>query len=302
MPLFKGISAFPITPSDDHGIVDVDAVGHLVKHLAEAGVDSIGLLGSAGTYAYLSRTERLRAVRAAVRAVGRQVPLMVGIGALRTDDAQNLARDAEAEGADGLLMAPVSYTPLTQDEAFEHYATVTATTRLPLCVYNNPSTTHFTFTPDLLDRLADLPNIAAVKMPMPSAGTIGNDLKGLRSRATGDLAIGYSGDWGMADALIAGAEAFYSVIAGFLPAQAMALAAAIDSRDTNEAARIVRQLRPLCALCRELGGVRVAYAAVAQLGLCIASPPRPILPISETDRRRVAKAIWATMGHDGQED
>jgi len=295
MALFRGISAFPITPTDDHGIVDIEGVARLVRHLAEAGVDSIGLLGSTGTYAYLSRTERLRAVRAAVQAVGGWVPLMVGVGALRTDDAQDLARDAEAEGADELLMAPVSYTPLTQHEAFEHYATVAATTRLPLCVYNNPSTTHFAFTPALLDRLAELPNIAAVKMPLPSAGTIVPDLNGLRSRSTGVLAIGYSGDWGMADALAAGADAFYSVLAGFLPAQAMALAAAIETNDTNETARISRQLQPLFELFRELGSLRVAYAAVAELGLGSVSPPKPILPISETDVRRVAKALWAIM-------
>lgn len=295
MALFRGISAFPITPTDDHGIVDIEGVARLVRHLAEAGVDSIGLLGSTGTYAYLSRTERLRAVRAAVQAVGGWVPLMVGVGALRTDDAQDLARDAEAEGADGLLMAPVSYTPLTQHEAFEHYATVAATTRLPLCVYNNPSTTHFAFTPALLDRLAELPNIAAVKMPLPSAGTIVPDLNGLRSRSTGVLAIGYSGDWGMADALAAGADAFYSVLAGFLPAQAMALAAAIETNDTNETARISRQLQPLFELFRELGSLRVAYAAVAELGLGSVSPPKPILPISGTDVRRVAKALWAIM-------
>lgn len=295
MALFRGISAFPITPTDDHGIVDIEGVARLVRHLAEAGVDSIGLLGSTGTYAYISRTERLRAVRAAVQAVGGRVPLMVGIGALRTDDAQDLARDAEAEGADGLLMAPVSYTPLTQHEAFEHYATVAATTRLPLCVYNNPGTTHFAFTPALLDRLAELPNIAAVKMPLPSAGLIGNDLTELRSRATGVLAIGYSGDWGMADALAAGADGFYSVLAGFLPVQAMALAAAIEANDTNETARINRQLQPFFELFRQLGSLRVAYAAVAELGLGSVSPPKPILPISGTDVRRVAKALWAIM-------
>lgn len=118
MSIFHGLSAFPITPANEHGVVDTDGVMHLTDHLSASRVNSIGLLGSTGVYAYLTRIERNRAVRAAVQAARGRVPVIVGIGALRTDDAQNLARDAEAEGADGLLMAPVSYTPLTQDETF----------------------------------------------------------------------------------------------------------------------------------------------------------------------------------------
>lgn len=64
---------------------------------------------------------------------------------LRTDDAQDLARDAEAEGANALLLAPVSYTPLTDEDAFHRYGAVASATSLPLRIYNNPSTKHFTF-------------------------------------------------------------------------------------------------------------------------------------------------------------
>lgn len=298
MALFQGISAFPITPADEHGVVDVEGVARLVTHLADAKVDSIGLLGSTGTYAYLSRTERRRALRAAVKAVAGRTLLMVGVGSLRTDDAQDLARDAEAEGADGLLMAPVSYTPLTQDEAFEHYVAVAATTRLPLCIYNNPGTTHFNFSLALLDRLAEVPNIAAVKMPLPANGAIDADLADMRGRATGKLAIGYSGDWGMADALLAGANAFYSVLAGFLPAPAMAIAKGVAEQDRHGAARIDRQLAPLWELFRELGSLRVAYVAAAELSLATATPPRPILPVSADDRRRIAKALWVATGDE----
>lgn len=300
MALFEGISAFPITPADEHGVVDVEGVARLVTHLADARVDSIGLLGSTGTYAYLSRTERRRALRAAVKAVAGRTPLMVGIGSLRTDDAQDLARDAEAEGADGLLMAPVSYTPLTQDEAFEHYAAVAATTRLPLCIYNNPGTTHFNFSPALLDRLAEVPNIAAVKMPLPANCAINADLADMRARTMSKLAIGYSGDWGMADALLAGADAFYSVLAGFLPAQAMAIAKSAADQDRHEVARVDRQLAPLWELFRELGSLRVAYVAAAELSLATVTPPRPILPVSADDQRRIAKALWMTTGDEAE--
>ena len=58
-----------------------------------------------------------------------------------------LARDAEAAGADGLLLAPVSYTPLLDDEVFEHFRAVAGATALPICIYDNPATTGFTLPP-----------------------------------------------------------------------------------------------------------------------------------------------------------
>lgn len=157
MTIFRGLSAFPITSADANGCVDTEALGRMVARLCAVEVDSIGLLGSTGTYVYLSREERSRAVAAAAEAVAGRTRLIVGIGALRTDAVVALARDAERAGADALLLAPVSYTPLTQDEVFEHYRATAAATGLPLCIYNNPGTTHFSFGLPLLQRLADAP-------------------------------------------------------------------------------------------------------------------------------------------------
>lgn len=291
MSIFHGLSAFPITPADEHGIVDADGVMCLAARLADAGVDSIGLLGSTGTYAYLTRTERCRAIRAAVKSVGGRTPLIVGVGALRTDDAQDLARDAEAEGANALLLAPVSYTPLTEEEAFQHYVAVAGTTSLPLCIYNNPGTTHFTFSPALLGRLAEVPNIAAVKMPLPGAMPLASELDALRAGPAGRLAIGYSGDWGAADALLAGADAWYSVVAGFLPEISMQMVRAARIGDQPEVLRINGLLQPLWDLFRELGSLRVAYAAINEMGLSQAQPPRPLLSLSDADRHRTFEAL-----------
>ena len=66
---FHGLSAFPLTPADEGGVVEVEALSRLIERLDAAEVDSIGLLGSTGSYAYLSREERLRAVQAAAECV-----------------------------------------------------------------------------------------------------------------------------------------------------------------------------------------------------------------------------------------
>ena len=291
MAPFKGLSAFPITPANAGGRVDAPALGRLLERLAMAGVDSIGLLGSTGTYAYLTREERRRAVEAAVGCVGGQVPIIVGIGALRTDEAESLARDAEAAGADGLLLAPVSYTPLTEDEVYRHFLAVAGASGLPLCIYNNPTTTHFSFSEALLARLAALPTVKAVKMPLPKGFDYAAETGRLRAGAPEGFAVGYSGDWGCAEAVLAGADAWYSVIAGLLPAPALKLMRAARAGDAAEVARLQAEFQPLWDLFKTYGGLRVVYAAAHILSLCETWPPRPILPCPDAELPRIAAAI-----------
>lgn len=289
--LFHGLSAFPITPTDPEGQVDPDALGRLLEPLVETGVDSIGLLGSTGGYVYLTRAERRRAVEAAAEHVGGRVPLVVGVGALRTDEARALAREAQAAGAQALLLAPVSYTPLTEEEVYQHYRAVAGATDLPLCIYNNPGTTHFAFSDGLLARLAEIETIKAVKMPLPGTSSLEEELARLRPQLPADFAIGYSGDWGCAEALLVGADAWHSVIGGLLPAPALKLTRAAQAGEMAEVRRIDDAFQPLWSLFREFGSLRVVYTAANLLALTDAVPPRPILPLSPGDQERVAAAL-----------
>ncbi len=288
---FHGLSAFPLTPADEHGRVDVEALSRLIVRLDAAGVDSIGLLGSTGSYAYLSREERLRAVQAAVECLKGKRTLIVGAGALRTDEAFALAQDAEKAGADALLLAPVSYTPLTQEEAYHHFAAVAGSTALPLCIYNNPSTTHFTFGEELLVRLAYIPHILSVKMPLPSDMQFKAELERLRPRLGEGFAIGYSGDWGCAEALLQGADSWYSVIAGLLPVPAQRLFTAAKAGNKAEVQRLQAFFEPLWALFKTFGSYRVIYTAANLLSLTHRQPPLPIMPLGVSDTQRVEEAL-----------
>lgn len=295
MTLFTGLSAFPITPADTSGHVDAVALSRLLDRIAKAGVNSIGLLGSTGGYAFLSRDERQRAVIAAMEAVGGKIPVIVGVGALRTDDAQALARHARKAGASGLLLAPMSYTPLTEEEVFQHTSAVAEAGELPLCIYNNPGTTKFTFSDDLIARLAAVPNIVAVKMPLRADGDFKGEIARLRARTPKGFAVGYSGDWCAADALLAGADAFYSVAAGMLPAEMLALVRAAQSGNVAEAKRLNETFQPLWSLFRQFGGFRVMYAVADILDLCHVAPPRPILPLPQSEIPKVERAIELVM-------
>lgn len=277
--MFKGLSAFPITPMDADGRVDTDNLATLLDGMVTAGVDSVGLLGSTGSYMFLSREERLRAVRCAVEVIANRVPLIVGVGAIRTTEATALARDAKGAGADGVLLAPVAYNPLTEAEAFGLYQTVANATDLPLCIYNNPGTTQFTFSHDLIVRLAELPNIATVKMPPTQ--DIAAEVSALRSRVPDDFAIGYSGDWIVGQSILAGADVFYSGISGVMPNEFVALTRAAQAGDRAKVEELEARLEPLWALCKTFGSARLAYAIARAKGLTKAQPPLPLRPIPD---------------------
>ncbi|MGU3663655.1 dihydrodipicolinate synthase family protein [Methylobacterium sp. A49B] len=275
MPVLSGLSAFPITPSDADGRVDAEGLRRLLEPLADAGVDSVGLLGSTGTYAYLSRDERRRAVTIAAETAGGRVPLLVGIGALRTDEAIRLAQDARAAGAGAGLLAAMSYTPLTDDEVAAHFEAVAEEGGLPLVIYDNPATTHFRFSPALIGRIARLPGVVAAKCPAAAAPGVA----ALREAVPPSFPIGFSGDWNVTESLIAGGAAWFSVAGGLFPKACSAIVRAVEAGDAARARALNADLEPLWALFMAHSSLRVVYAAADILGLCRAEPPRPIRPL-----------------------
>jgi 4-hydroxy-tetrahydrodipicolinate synthase len=291
MTIASGLSAFPITPADSSGKVDIDALRRLVGRLVAARVDSIGLLGSTGIYMYLTRDERRRAIEATVEETSGSVAVLAGIGALRTDDAVKLAQDAKAIGAAAGLLAPVSYTPLTQDEAFEHFATVADESGLPIVIYDNPGTTHFSFTPELLGRLARVPGIVAIKNPGWKTEDAARTLAEQRAIVPEGFSIGCSGDWLAAETMIAGADIWYSVLGGLIPQACLALVRAAQRGDVAEARRLNGALAPIWRLFQQFSSLRVVYAMAEMLDICHAQPLRPILPLPEQARGQVAEIL-----------
>src|SRR4051812_22683704 len=278
--MFTGLSAFPLTPLDDDGRLDERAFAQLVSRLATAGVQSIGALGSTGGYPYLSRAERARTARLAVEAA-QSVPVMIGIGAVRTEHVLEYSHDAQHAGAAAVMLAPVSYQALTEEEVLGLYEDVTAELSVPLCVYDNPGTTHFTFTDELHARLAGLPRVGAIKLPGAGAA---ERVGILRARVPDTVALGVSGDQFAAGALDAGADVWFSVIGGLFPQAALAVA---EQREPASA-----RLEPLWALFRRLGGIRVVATAAALLGLAGEhNLPRPLRLLDGAARADVRAAL-----------
>lgn len=293
MSLFTGLSAFPLTPLVDDAI-DEQAFITLIHRLRQAGVDSITALGSTGAYVYLTTEERARVAQLAVRYAG-ETPVFVGVGALRTSQVLANVAAAEQAGAAGLLLAPVSYQPLTDEDVFELFRTVTESTSLPVIVYDNPGTTHFNFSLELYARIAQLPGIASIKIPAVSADPqqASAHVERIRAVIPAGVTIGVSGDGAGAHGLNAGCEAWYSVIGGTLPELALDITRAGQAGHSDTALAKSERLAPLWALFAELGGsYRVTAAIAEQLGL-VAQPctPLPLQGLNPSQRQRVAETL-----------
>ncbi|WP_203139293.1 dihydrodipicolinate synthase family protein [Microbacterium sp. JZ31] len=300
--MFTGLSAFPLTPLVDD-TVDEPAYAGLIARLRDAGVDSITALGSTGSYAYLSREERRLVVRRAVENAG-SVPVFAGIGAMRTSQVQALADDAQDAGAAAVLLAPLGYQALTEDDVFGLYQDVAAGLSVPLIVYDNPGTTHFAFTTELYGRIAALPNVASIKIPgVPvDAAAARERVAAIRAVVPAHVTVGVSGDPFAARGLDAGCDAWYSVIAGTLPAPALALTRAALAGRADEANRASERLAPLWDLFAQFGGsLRVVAAVAEHLGLVRpGSLPLPLRGLDEAQRARVA-AVVDELGLASQE-
>lgn len=292
--MFTGLSAFPLTPLHDDRL-DEPAFAGLVDRLRDAGADSITALGSTGSFMYLDRDERKHAATVAVEHAG-TVPVIVGIGALRTSHVLALAEDAQNAGASGVLLAPVSYQALTDDDVLGLFETVTANLSVPLVVYDNPGTTHFTFTDDLYARITALPHVASIKIPgvptLPADATA--RVEAIREHLPADVGIGVSGDALAASGLIAGCDAWFSVIGGTLPGPALTITRAATAGDADAAWEESERLQPLWALFAQHGSYRVVAAIAERLGLVSQqSLPRPVRGLSSDDRATVHKVVAA---------
>lgn len=289
-----GLSAFPLTPLRDDR-VDERAYAGLVERLVRSGVESIGALGSTGSYAYLDRAERRRVAELTVQSAD-DVRVIVGISALRTSHVRALAHDAQAAGASAVMLAPMSYQPLTADDVVGLYTDVATELSVPMVVYDNPGTTRFDFTPELYARLAELPAVASIKIPPPPPGAEAarEHIARLRAAVPERVGLGVSGDPSAAAALLGGCDCWYSVLAGTLPGAALEIARAALAGDSGEAFAASDRLAPLWDLFARHGSLRVVAAVAELLGLapegCL---PRPLLGLRGHDRTEVETVLTA---------
>ncbi|MEH6416085.1 dihydrodipicolinate synthase family protein [Pseudomonas sp. CGJS7] len=277
LPNFHGIVAYPITPFHDHdGTVNAAMLTRLIDRLIDSGVHAIAPLGSTGESAYLSEAEWRHVVEISVVHVDKRVPVIVGISELTTDAAARRAVFAEQAGADAIMVLPTSYWKLSEDEVFQHYASIAESTRLPIMAYNNPATSGIDMSPELMIRMTR--EIDNVRMIKESSGDI-QRMHRIRELSDGQVPF-FNGSNPLAlEAFAAGASGWCTAAACLIPEQTLSLYAAAKAGDMNLARQTFYRQLPLLQFILKGGLPKTVKAGLRLDGLEVGSPRNPVLPL-----------------------
>jgi 4-hydroxy-tetrahydrodipicolinate synthase len=152
-----------VTPVAPSGEVDYGQAQSLAVALLESGSDGVVVAGTTGEAPTLTEREKVDLFRAVKEAVGSRGAVLAGTGTYNTAESIDLSRQAEAAGADGLLLTVPYYSKPPQEGLFRHFEAIAAATHLPCVLYNIPGRTSVNMLPETIIRLARIPNIVGVK-------------------------------------------------------------------------------------------------------------------------------------------
>ena len=153
MSIFKGSGVAIVTPMRHNGEVDYERFAKQLEFQIENGTDAIIVCGTTGEASTLSHEEHLEVIRYCVRTVAGRIPVIAGTGSNCTETAIYLSREAEAAGADGLLLVSPYYNKATQNGLYGHFRAVAEAVKLPILLYNIPGRTGCNIQPETIVRL-----------------------------------------------------------------------------------------------------------------------------------------------------
>jgi 4-hydroxy-tetrahydrodipicolinate synthase len=234
---FKGIISYPITPFDQNEQIDVPLFKRLVERLIVAGSHAIAPLGSTGVLPYLNDDEKEAITEATIKHVDGRVPILAGVSNITTERTIYHAKFAEKAGATAVMIIPISYWKLTDDEIVRHYDAVAEKISIPIMAYNNPATGGVDMSPALLKRLLEIPNVTMIK---ESTGDV-QRMHYLRRELGEDVAF-YNGSNPLAlAAFAAGANGWCTAASNLVPGLNIALYEAIQDNNLQLAQKIFIQ-------------------------------------------------------------
>ncbi len=285
---FDGIFPPVITPYNDDFSIDRAGFVTIVDYLVKAGVNGIIVGGTTGEYYAQTREERIELIGLARDTIKQRLPLIVGVGAIRTEDCVDYAQIAAKSGADAILMSAPFYALPTQLELAKHALEVDRAANLPIMLYNYPGRTGTSMSKEFFDQVAQNPNFAAVK---ESTGDINqmhmlaNDYPNI-SLLCGmdDQALEFFA-WGARGWVCAGANC--------LPQAHIALYEAVAlNNDIAKGREIMKALFPFLAILEQGGKlIQVVKYVCALRGLPSGRVRKPLGELNEQEKQAVEKVL-----------
>ena len=256
-PVFTGAAVAIITPMNTDGSVNYDELGRIIDDQIAHSTDAIVICGTTGESPTLTDEEHTECIRYTVKKAAGRVPVIAGTGSNDTKYAIWLSQQAEADGADALLLVTPYYNKTSQAGLLAHYTAIADAVHIPCILYNVPSRTGCNLTPATLAELAKHPNINAVK---EASGNISHVAE--IAAACGDSLNIYSGNDDQIVPLLAlGGKGVISVVSNVAPELVHNCCKAFFDGDTAKARELQLEMLPLAdALFCEVNPIPVKYA------------------------------------------
>ena len=287
MAIFKGAGVAFVTPMLENEEINYTKLEELINMQIDGGTDAIIIAGTTGESACLSMEEHEEVIKAAVEFTKHRVPVIAGTGSNCTKTAIQLSQEAEAAGADGLLVVTPYYNTATQDGLVKHYSAIAKSTKCPIIMYNVPSRTGCNLLPETVATLFNMEdNIVGLK---EATGNMAQASKTM-NLTDGKLDM-YSGEDGLVLPLLSiGASGVISVWSNIAPRQVHDLCDSFFKGDIARAQKLQREALPLVdALFSEVNPIPVK-TALNLMGYEV-GPLRA--PMSEMGQANVAKLAQA---------
>lgn len=280
---FSGLNLALTTPFDEAGAIDFKRLELNIEKYIAAGVKSFLVSSGTGIHVYLSQKESQELVQRSCKIINGRAKVIAQTSALVVSEVVERTQHAAKCGADGVMVLPPFFEGPTSDEAIASFYAEVAAAGLPVIGYNVPKAVGVTITPELLGRLSAIPNFCSVK---DSSGDFPGHLNLIR---TGH-AVMNGADTLTLFSLYAGCKGLIWGGANIAPRTCLAMVAAAEAGQWDEARQIWRKLEPIMA-CIESGDyVSSVYAAAGMTGYGAGAPRRPLsaLPADRMDSLRAS--------------
>lgn len=298
---FEGVYTPLVTPYSDKFELQEDKFAQIVEMLIGAGVHGLIVAGTTGEYYAQSADERIALMQLASTIIAGRVPLIVGTGAIRTEDSIMFARAAKDAGADALLVATPPYAYPTSREIALHALAIDRAVDMPAMLYNYPGRMCVNMDEETLDRLGKNPNFCAIK---ESSGS--PDRLHLLARYYPHIQLSCGMDDQALEFFAWGARSWVCAGSNFALEAHLALyrACAVDG-DFSRGRRIMSAMLPLMRVLEQGGKfVQCIKHGVTLSGIDTGPPRKPLQPLNKDDERQLANVIKnmnTTIRHIEQE-
>lgn len=288
MKKFRGTGVAVVTPFKNDLSIDFAALGRVINHVINGGVNYIVALGTTGESVTLTKDEKKAIISYFVETIDKKVPLVVGVGGNNTQEIINFARQADLEGIDGILSVVPYYNKPGQRGLYQHFKAFAASCPLPVILYNVPGRTGCNMTAETVLELArECENIVAIK---EASGDISQVMKIIKGKPENFSVI--SGDDMMIIPVIAaGGAGVISVLANAFPAQTSELVSHSLKNNFKSAREIQFRFMEIIDLLFADGNPSGVKAMLNIMNICQNNLRLPLVPVSKPVMEKIQKAV-----------